>query len=170
MGNSRSRPRARTIVIALVALGALTLSACSGTSNEEYEKQIADLESQLVDTEAELESTRAELETTQAELLDAQAQLAKVGELVLTDATYTGQVLAAKASPYRIILFDAAGLWRVAEVAIDATMTSGGQGLTLEQLGKLLRSTNPDDINLVNGNYQVIVKGGVVTSLRKWKS
>ncbi len=66
-----------------------------------------------------------------------------------------------------MILFDAAGLWRVAQVADDATITSGGKDLTLAKLGKLLQSTDPDDIKLVNGNYKVKVKGGVATSIRK---
>jgi outer membrane murein-binding lipoprotein Lpp len=124
-------------------------------------------EANLADTQAQLDDASAQLSQAQAELLDAQAQLADVGELVLKDGDYVGQVLAAKATPYRVILFDAAGLWRVAQVADDATITSGGEDLTLAQLGKLLKSTNPDDIKLVNGNYKVKVKGGVATSIRK---
>jgi cell division protein FtsL len=124
-------------------------------------------EADLADTQAQLEDTSAQLSQAQAELLDAQAQLADVGELVLKDGDYVGQVLAAKATPYRTILFNAAGLWRVAQVADDATITAGGKDFTLAQFGKLLQSTDPDDINLVNGNYKVKVKGGVATSIRK---
>jgi outer membrane murein-binding lipoprotein Lpp len=124
-------------------------------------------EASLADTQSQLDDTSAQLSQSQAELLDAQAQLADVGELVLKDGDYLGQVLAAKASPYRVILFNASGLWRVAQVSADATITSGGEDLTLAQLGKLLQSTNPDDIKLVNGNYKVKVKGGVATSIRK---
>ena len=97
----------------------------------------------------------------------AQAQLAKVGEVVLEDGTYVGQVLGAKASPYRVIIFDAGGLYRVAQVSKEPTITAGGDELTLSQFGKLLSSTDPDDAKLANGNYQVIVRNGLVTSIRK---
>ena len=63
-----------------------------------------------------LSATKKELGTTEAELLDAQAQLATVGELVLADGTYVGRVLGAKASPYRVIVFDAGGLYTCAQV------------------------------------------------------
>ena len=188
--STRSSRPIRLLVAPLLVVGAVFLAACT-SSNDDSQQQIDDLQAELdstqtelATTQAELESTQAELATTQAELattsdelaktqaelLDAQAQLAKAGELGLKDGTYNGAVLAAKASPYRVILFDAAGLWRVAQVAEDATITSGGEDLTLQQLGKLLQSTNPDDIKLVNGNYQVIVKKGLATSIRKSKS
>lgn len=189
-------------MIAVVALGMVVLSACTGTSNDEYEQQISDLETQLSQTEAQLESsqaeldstqaelettqaeldstsadlaasqrrrraTQAELETAQAELLDAQAQLARAGELVLKDGTYNGPVLAAKVTPYRVILFDSTGAWRIAQVADDARITSGGRTLTLGQFAKLLQSNDPADINLVNGFYRVTVRQGLVTTLRK---
>jgi hypothetical protein len=57
----------------------------------------------------------------------------------------------------------------VAQVATDATITAGGSDLTLSQFGKLLSSTDPDDAKLANGDYQVIVKGSLVTSIRKSK-
>ncbi len=179
--NLLSRSRVGLRVIAFVAFGAMVLPACSGTSDREYEQQISSLQRQLDDSQAQLESTtadlaasqekqkatQAELETTQAQLLDADAQLAKVGELRLQDGTYQGPVLAAKVTPYRVILFDSTGAWRVAEVATDATITSGGKTLTLSQFAKLLQSTDPADINLVNGFYKVTVKKGLVVTLKK---
>jgi seryl-tRNA synthetase len=198
-----TRKRMRVMLVALVAVFAVSLSAC-GTSNEEYEQQIADLEAELDQTNAELEATQdrldentdtlestqadleettaqlnettaqldettAQLSQTEAELLDAQAQLADVGELVLEDGEYNGQVLAAKTTPYRVILFDATGAWRVAQVASDVYITAGGDEFTLSQFSKLLQSTDPDDIKLVNGQYKVAVKKGLVTSIRKSK-
>ncbi len=168
-------------VIVMAALSAVVFAACSRTSNQELERQISSLQRQLSDTQAQLastqaelttsqekqKSTQAELETTQAQLLDAQGQLAKVGELRLKDGVYQGPVLAAKVTPYRVILFDSTGAWRVAEVATDATITSGGKTLTLSQFAKLLQSTDPADIKLVNGFYKVTVKKGVVTTLKK---
>jgi TolA-binding protein len=142
--------------------------------NAELEQQLTDAQDELASTQDELATTQEklanteeELGTTQAELLDAQAQLARVGEVVLTDGTYIGPVLGAKASPYRVIVFNAAGLFRVGQVASDATITSGGSSLTLAQLGRLLSSTDPDNAELANGNYQVIVRNGIVTSIRK---
>lgn len=141
----------------------------SETASAELEQQVADLQTQLSDTQEQLASVQGELGTTQAELLDAQAQLAKVGEVVLADGTYVGQVLGAKATPYRVIVFNAAGLFRVAQVADDVTITAGGSSYTLSQFGKLLGSTDADDAKLANGNYQVIVKKGLATSIRKSK-
>ena len=185
-GQSNRLTRVR--VIAIAAVGAVVFSACSRTSNQELERQISSLERQLSDTQAQLESTQAELdsantelatskekqkstqtalESTQAALLDAQAQLANVGELVLKDGVYQGPVLAAKVTPYRVILFDSTGAWRVAEVADDAKITSGGKTLTLSQFAKLLQSTDPADIKLVNGFYKVKVQNGVVVTLQK---
>ncbi len=142
----------------------------SQSANDDLEQQVSDAQTSLSDTQDQLASTQQELSTTQAELLDAQAQLAKVGEVVLEDGTYVGQVLGAKASPYRVIVFNAAGLFRVAQVDPDVTITAGGSDYTLSQFGKLLSSTDPDDVKLANGNYQVIVKQGVVTSIRKSKA
>ncbi|HET7236622.1 MAG TPA: hypothetical protein VFK59_09340 [Actinomycetota bacterium] len=136
-------------------------------ANADLQEQLADAQTELADTQDALAATEEELGTTQAELLDAQAQLAKVGEVVLEDGTYVGQVLGAKASPYRVIIFDAAGLFRVAQVSKEPTITSGGDEYTLSQFGKLLSSTDPDDAKLANGNYQVIVRNGLVTSIKK---
>ena len=185
----RLNRRTRRSAIAMAAVAAILLfSACDRSSNQDLERQISSLERQLSDTQAELESTQAELDTanadlatskedqkstqaalesTQAALLDAQAQLAQVGELVLKDGVYQGPVLAAKVTPYRVILFDSTGAWRVAEVAGDAEITSGGKTLTLSQFAKLLQSTDPADIKLVNGFYKVKVANGVVVTLKK---
>jgi hypothetical protein len=144
--------------------------------NAALQEELADTQSVLEDTQGQLESTQSQLDATsaelakaQAELTDAQAQLAAVGELVLADGTYVGEVLGAKSSPYPVIIFDAGGAWRVAQVAEDVTITAGGDSYTLTQFGKLLDSNDPDDIELVNGNYQVIVKKGLATSIRKSK-
>lgn len=186
--------RAKALVIAALAIAMVLLAACSSSDTDqqvaELERQVeelqaqldqtqaaldeansknAELEQQLTDAQAQLTETEQQLGTTQAELLDAQAQLAKVGELKLADGTYVGQVLGAKASPYRVIVFNAGGLFRAAQVASDVTITAGGSELTLSQFGRLLSSTSPDDAKLANGNYQVIVKEGLVTSIRKSK-
>jgi multidrug efflux pump subunit AcrA (membrane-fusion protein) len=149
---------------------------------ESSQAEVDSTQAELETTQAELDSTsadlaasqrrrrrttQAELETAQAELLDAQAQLARAGELVLKDGTYNGPVLAAKVTPYRVILFDSTGAWRIAQVADDARITSGGRTLTLGQFAKLLQSNDPADINLVNGFYRVTVRQGLVTTLRK---
>ena len=146
-----------------------TALAESQDVSADLREQVADLETQLTETTAELGSTQDELGRTQAELLDAQAQLAQVGEVVLEDGTYVGQVLAAKASPSRVLLFDAGGAYRVAPVSEDPTITAGGDEYTLTQFGKLLSSTDPGNAKLANGNYKVIVKQGLVTAIRKSK-
>jgi ABC-type transporter Mla subunit MlaD len=184
--------RMRFLAAPLLVL-ALALAACDDSSDTdqqiaELEQQVSDLEAelettssaleeandanaeleeQLAATQAELTSTSDELGTTQAELADAQARLAAVGEVVLEDGTYVGQVLGAKQNPYQAIIFDAGGLFRVAQVADGATITAGGDDLSLSQFGRLLSSTDPDDVKLANGNYQVIVRDGLVTSIRK---
>jgi hypothetical protein len=183
------------IVVPIALLSLVAFTACDRTSDTdeqvaELEQQVADLEAeleqtqgqledseaandgleeQLTQTRADLSSTQDELASTQAQLLDAQAQLAQVGELVLEDGTYIGQVLGAKTNPYRVILFDAAGLFRAAQVSQDVTITSGGSDYSLSEFGRLLASTDPDDAKLANGNYQVIVKDGLVTSIKKSK-
>jgi hypothetical protein len=137
------------------------------TALDDAQSANADLQQQVTDTQNQLSDAQDELASTQAELLDAQAQLAKVGEVVLADGTYVGPVLGAKASPYRVLVFNAGGLFRVAQVSPDVTITAGGSDLTLSQFGKLLASTDPNDAKLANGNYKVIVKQGLVTSIRK---
>jgi hypothetical protein len=140
------------------------------TANADLEEQLADTQTQLSDMQTQLSGTQEELASTQAQLADAQGQLASVGELVLEDGTYVGPVLGAKDNPYRAIIFDAGGLFRVAQVADDVTITAGGDDFTLAQFGRLLSSTNADDVKLANGNYQVIVRNGLVTSIRKSKA
>lgn len=129
----------------------------------------ADLQSQLDDTQSQLSDTQAQLADTQAQLTDAQTQLAQVGELKLEDGNYVGQVLGAHSSPNRVLIFDAAGLFRVAQVGQDVTITSGGQNLSLSEFGRLLASTNPNDAKLANGNYQIKIQGGQVFSIKKSK-
>lgn len=123
-------------------------------------------EQALADTQAEVETTQQELETTQAELDDANATLEQLGELVLADGTYVGPVLSARTEPFPAILFQDGTAWRIAEVGPDATITAGGQTLTLEEFSALLQSTDPEAVTLANGNYQVKVKGGLVTSIK----
>lgn len=147
-----------------------TESGISAAQLEEADRALADTQAELVATEDALAAAQEELGATHAELLDAEAQLAQVGELVLEDGTYVGQVLGAKASPYRVIIFDAGGVYRVAQVSKESAITAGGGDYTLSQFGKLLSSTDPDDAKLANGNYQVIVKQGLVTSIRKSKA
>jgi hypothetical protein len=185
--------RIGVLAIAVVALSSVAVACDQGSDDEqiaELEQQVADLdaelgetqaqledseaandglEEQLTDTRAQLSATEAQLADTQAQLLDAQAQLAEVGELVLADGTYVGPVLGAKTSPYRVLIFDAAGLFRVAQVSQDVTITSGGQTLSLSEFGRLLASTDPDDAKLANGNYQVKVQDGLATSIKKSK-
>ena len=191
---SRSTTLRTAAVLALLAF-VFTLAACDRTSDQdqqvaELEQQVSDLQAELEqtnatlddaqqqnvdlteelsDTQGQLATTKKELGTAEAELLDAQAQLATVGELVLADGTYVGRVLGAKASPYRVIVFDAGGLYRVAQVSDDPTITAGNSDYTLTQFGKLLSSTDPDNAKLANGNYRVIVKDGLATSIRKSK-
>ena len=117
---------------------------------DEAQQQNADVTGELSDTQDQLAATKKELGTAEAELLDAQAQLATVGELVLADGTYVGRVLGAKASPYRVIVFDAGGLYRVAQVSDDPMITAGNSNYTLTQFGKLLSSTDPDNAKLAN--------------------
>jgi multidrug efflux pump subunit AcrA (membrane-fusion protein) len=139
----------------------------SQETNADLQQELTETQTDLADTQDRLASTQEDLSAAEAELLDAQAQLAAVGEVVLEDGTYVGPVLGAKSSPSRIIVFNAGGLFRVSAVSQDPTITAGGDEFTLSQFGKLLASTDPDDANLANGNYKVIVKNGLVTSIRK---
>jgi multidrug efflux pump subunit AcrA (membrane-fusion protein) len=142
----------------------------SQDANADLRGELSDTQATLAETQDELSATELDLGTTQAQLLDAEAQLAQVGELVLANGTDVGQVLGAKTSPYRVIVFDAAGLFRVAQVSQGVKITAGGDDFTLTQFGKLLSSTDPDDAKFANGNYQVIVKKGLATSIRKSKA
>jgi hypothetical protein len=145
------------------------------------EADLAQVQQDLADTQAELESTQqdladtqgqladkqAQLDETQAQLDDANATLEQLGELVLPDGTYVGPVLAARTEPFPAIIFQEDTAWRVAEVAPDATITIGDQELTLEEFTALLQSTDPVDVALVSGDYQVEVQDGLVTSIQK---
>jgi multidrug efflux pump subunit AcrA (membrane-fusion protein) len=179
--------------IVVVALSSFAASCDRGSDDEqvqELEQQVSDLEAELDqtqqeleiqqgqneelqtqvdDTQAQLTDTQAQLADTQTQLTDAQTQLAQVGELKLEDGTYIGQVLGAHASPNRVLIFDAAGLFRVAQIAQDVTITSGGQTFSLSEFGRLLASTDPDDAKLANGNYQIKIQGGLVFSITKSK-
>jgi hypothetical protein len=128
--------------------------------------ELEDTEQQLADTKDELKATRQQLDEVQAELDDANAKLAAVGELVLADGTYVGLILGARSEPFPAIVFQDGTAWRVAEVATDATITAGDQTLTIEEFAQLLQSTNPEDVALANGNYEVRVNGGLVRSIR----
>ncbi len=86
---------------------------------------------------------------------------------MLADGTYVGPVLGARTEPIPAIIFQDGTAWRVAEVAPDATITAGGQTLTLEEFSALLLSTDPAAVTLANGNYQVKVNGGLVTKISK---
>jgi hypothetical protein len=144
-------------------------AGASASAQAETEQQLADTQAELESTTAKLGSTAQELEATQAELDDANAKLEQVGELVLPDGTYIGPVLGARTEPIPAIIFQDGTAWRVAEVASDATISSGGRPLTLEEFSALLQSTDGVDIDLVNGNYRVKVEGGLVTSMQKSK-
>jgi multidrug efflux pump subunit AcrA (membrane-fusion protein) len=179
--------------IALLALSLTTVACDRGSDDEqvaELEQQVTDLQqeldktqqeleiqqgqtvelqSQLDDTQILLSDTQAQLADTQTQLTDAQTQLVQVGDLKLEDGTYVGQVLGAHSSPKRVLIFDAAGLFRVAQVGKDVTITAGGQTLSLSEFGRLLASTDPSDTKLANGNYQVKIQGGLVFSITKSK-
>ena len=151
------------------------------SSLQDAEDRNADLQDELSATQDDLAATQDQVDTTQEQLSQTQQQLAatqealsdvsdqlgEVQELRLQNGTYVGPVLGAKNSPNPIIVFSSGGLYLVGLVADDPTITAGGDDLTLAQLGKLLASTDPDDVKLANGNYKVIVKNGLVTSIRK---
>jgi len=141
--------------------------------------QLEETQQQLTDTQAELESTQAELEaaqsdldaaqselaSTQAALDDANAQLEQLGELVLPNGTYVGPVLGARTEPFPAIIFQEDTAWRVAQVSPDVAITVGDQTLTLEAFATLLQSTEPDAAQLANGDFEVVVKKGLVTQI-----
>jgi hypothetical protein len=145
-----------------------------------YEQQISDLTQaleeaetqggiaagQLQETEQELADTQQQLADTQAALDDANAKLEQVGQLVLSNGTYVGLVLAARVDPFPAIVFQDGTVWRVAQVAPDVAITAGSQSLTLDQLSALLQSTNPDTVALANGEWNVQVAKGQVTTIQ----
>ncbi len=131
------------------------------------QQDLADTQAELESTQQDLADTQAQLEATQAELDDANATLEQLGEVVLADGTYVGPVLSARTEPIPAIIFQDDTAWRVAEVSPDVTITAGDQTLTLEEFSALLQSTDPAAVALANGDYQVKVKGGLVTSISK---
>jgi hypothetical protein len=174
--------------LATLQAAGIQIQGTVASSVDDYEKQISDLSTQLeqsqtkagvseanlaqaqadlTNTQDELKKTQQDLADTQAQLDDANAKLEQLGELVLADGTYIGPVLGARTEPMPAIIFQDGTAWRVAQVAPDATITSGGQPLTLEEFSALLQSTDPADVALANGNYKVKVQGGLVTSMQK---
>jgi hypothetical protein len=153
----------RALVLAGVHAGS------AATSQSQVEQDLADTQAELQQTQQDLENMQQDLKKTQAKLDDANTKLEQLGKLRLADGTYVGPVLGARTAPIPGIIFQDGTAWRVAEVAPDARITSGGQTLTLEQFSELLQSTDPTDVNLVNGNYKVKVEGGLVTSMQKSK-
>jgi multidrug efflux pump subunit AcrA (membrane-fusion protein) len=131
------------------------------------EAELESTQQDLTETQSQLEETQSQLDEVQTELDDANTRLEQLGELVLPNGTYVGAVLAARTGPIPAIIFQEGTAWRVAEVADDVRITSGGRELTLEEFATLLQSSDPADVALVNGNYQVKVNGGLVTSIRK---
>ena len=148
---------------------------------QDAEDRNAELQDQLSTTQGQLQAqkkqtkaaneqlaqTQEQLAATEAALIDASNQLNAVKSLRLPDGSYVGPVLGAKSTPNPIIVFNQGGSYFVGLVASGVKITAGGSEYTLSQFGKLLASKNPDDANLAQGNYKVIVKNGVVTSIRK---
>jgi hypothetical protein len=143
------------------------------------EADLAQVQQDLADTQAELETaqqdlagaqaelseTQGQLEETQAQLDDANARLEQLGELVLPNGTYVGPILGARTEPIPAIVFQEDSAWRVAEVAPDVVITVGGQTLTFEEFSALLESTEPADVLLASGDYEVRVQGGLVATI-----
>ena len=129
--------------------------------------ELSSTQDQLDATQQQLSQTQTQLAATEAALIDASNQLNAVKTLRLQDGSYVGPVLGAKSTPNPIIVFSQGGSYLVGLVADGVTITAGGDDFTLSQFGKLLGSKDPEDVNLAQGNYKVIVKNGVVTSIRK---
>jgi hypothetical protein len=143
-----------------------TQAETSAAELEEAEQQLADAQAAQEDLQQELEATQQELAAAQTALDDANAQLQELGELVLPNGTYVGLVLGARTEPLPAIIFQEGTAWRVAEVSSDVTITAGEQNLTLEEFSALLQSTDPAAAELANGTYQVVVRNGLVQSIR----
>lgn len=144
---------------------AQTAAGIASSGQEETQAELADTQAQLADTQADLEETQQQLEATQAELDDAEATLEQLGELVLPDGTYVGPILGARTDPIEAIIFQDDAAWRVAQVAPEVSISVGEQTLTFEELSDLLVSTEPAAVVVANGNFEVTVEGGVVTSM-----
>ena len=135
--------------------------------NAELQDELSSTNDELSSTQEQLQATQEQLAATQAALSDVSDQLNAVKTLRLQDGSYVGPVLGAKSTPNPIIVFSQGGSYLVGLVADGVTITAGGDDFTLTQFGKLLASKDPDDVNLAQGNYKVIVKKGLVTSIRK---
>ena len=134
------------------------------------QQQVQAQKKQTKAVQQQLTQTQEQLAATEAALSEVSGQLAAVKSLRLQDGSYVGPVLGAKSTPNPIIVFSQGGAYLVGLVADGVTITAGGGDYTLSQFGKLLASKDPEDANLAQGNYKVIVKNGVVTSIRKSKA
>jgi len=144
----------------------------TATELEATQQELSDTQAQLASTKGKLNSTKSDLadaqqqlSDTQAELDDANATLEQLGELVLPNGTYVGLVLAARTDPFPAIVFQDETAWRVAKVSTDVAITANGESLTLEEFSTLLESTDPDDVALANGDWNVKVAGDQVTKI-----
>ena len=142
-----------------------TGAGISAAQLEEAEQQAADAQADLEATQQELNQVTNELEQTQAALDDANAKLQQLGELVLPNGSYVGPVLAARTDPFPAIIFQDDTAWRVSEVAPDVEITVGEQTLALVDFSALLQSSEPDAAELAQGDYEVVVKKGLVQSI-----
>jgi exonuclease VII small subunit len=142
-----------------------TGAGISAAQLDEAEQQAADAQADLEATQKELNQVTKELEQTQAALDDANAKLQQLGELVLPNGSYVGPVLAARTDPFPAINFQDDTAWRVAEVAPDVVITVGERTLALADFSALLQSPEPDAAELAQGDYEVVVKKGLVQSI-----
>jgi exonuclease VII small subunit len=142
-----------------------TGAGISAAQLEEAEQQAAEAQADLEATQQELNQVTDELEQTQAALDDANAKLQQLGELVLPNGSYVGPVLAARTDPFPAIIFQDDTAWRVSEVAPDVAITVGEQTLALADFSALLQSSEPDAAELAQGDYEVVVKEGLVRSI-----
>ena len=145
---------------------AQTQGGISAGQLEQTQQELVDTQAELESTKNKLQSTKSELADTQAALDDANAKLEQVGQLVLPNGTYAGQVLAARVDPFPSLVFQDGTAWRVAQVAPDVAIAAGSQTLTLDQFSALLQSTNPDTVALANGDWNVKVAKGQVTKIQ----
>jgi exonuclease VII small subunit len=142
-----------------------TGAGISAAQLDEAEQQAADAQADLEATQQELNQVTNELEQTQAALDDANAKLQQLGELVLPNGSYVGPVLGARTDPFPAIIFQEDTAWRVAEVAPDVEITVGERTLALADFSALLQSPEPDAAELAQGDYEVVVKKGLVQSI-----
>src|SRR5262245_36619827 len=151
-----------------------TTGGVAAVQLEQTQQELTDTQAQLTATKGTLKTTKSDLADTQqqladtqAELDDANATLEQLGELVLPNGTYVGPVLAAREDPFPAIVFQDGTAWRVAKVSTGVAITANGESLTLEEFSALLRSTNPDDVALANGDWSVKVARDEVTKIKR---